>query len=71
MIIDGFGGKEDQGYFAIYDGHGGRGAVDFTAKNLHKVCPQKGLCYFDEGERERESFFFFFFYKKIKVFFLY
>lgn len=36
VIIDGYGGKEDQGYFAIYDGHGGRGAVDFTAKNLHK-----------------------------------
>lgn len=36
MIVDGFGGVQDQGYFAIYDGHGGRGAVDFTAKNLHK-----------------------------------
>jgi len=36
VIIDGFGGQPDQGYFAIYDGHGGRGAVDFTAKNLHK-----------------------------------
>eukprot|EP00026_Physarum_polycephalum_P011982 Phypoly_transcript_12236.p1 GENE.Phypoly_transcript_12236~~Phypoly_transcript_12236.p1 ORF type:complete len:288 (+),score=67.00 Phypoly_transcript_12236:108-971(+) len=36
VIVDGFGGKEDQGYFAIYDGHGGRGAVDFTAKTLHK-----------------------------------
>jgi len=36
VIVDGFGGKPDQGYFAIYDGHGGRGAVDFTAKTLHK-----------------------------------
>jgi len=36
VIVDGFGGKPDQGYFAIYDGHGGRGAVDYTAKNLHK-----------------------------------
>lgn len=36
VILDGFGGKEDQGYFAIYDGHGGRGAVDYTAKHLHK-----------------------------------
>jgi len=36
VIVDGFGGKPEQGYFAIYDGHGGRGAVDFTAKNLHK-----------------------------------
>lgn len=36
VIVDGFGGVPQQGYFAIYDGHGGRGAVDFTAKNLHK-----------------------------------
>lgn len=36
VIIDGFAGEEDKGYFAIYDGHGGRGAVDFTAKTLHK-----------------------------------
>jgi serine/threonine protein phosphatase PrpC len=35
--VDGFGGVANQGYFAIYDGHGGRGAVDFTAKTLHKV----------------------------------
>jgi len=36
VIIDNFGGNPDHGYFAIYDGHGGRGAVDFTAKTLHK-----------------------------------
>jgi len=36
VVIDNFGGNPDQGYFAIYDGHGGRGAVDFTAKTLHK-----------------------------------
>lgn len=36
VIIDAFGDSPDQGYFAIYDGHGGRGAVDFTAKTLHK-----------------------------------
>jgi len=35
VIIDCFGGETDQGYFAIYDGHGGRGAVEFTAKTLH------------------------------------
>jgi len=37
VIVDSFGGVPEQGYFAIYDGHGGRGAVDFTAKTLHKV----------------------------------
>lgn len=36
VIVDSFGGNPEQGYFAIYDGHGGRGAVDFTAKTLHK-----------------------------------
>jgi len=36
VIVDSFGGNPDHGYFAIYDGHGGRGAVDFTAKTLHK-----------------------------------
>lgn len=36
VIIDNFGGNPNHGYFAIYDGHGGRGAVDFTAKTLHK-----------------------------------
>jgi len=36
VIVDAFGESPDQGYFAIYDGHGGRGAVDFTAKILHK-----------------------------------
>lgn len=35
VVVDAFGGDKDQGYFAIYDGHGGRGAVDFTAANLH------------------------------------
>lgn len=36
VIIDNFAGNPSHGYFAIYDGHGGRGAVDFTAKTLHK-----------------------------------
>eukprot|EP01112_Ceratiomyxa_fruticulosa_P002750 TRINITY_DN1294_c0_g1_i1.p1 TRINITY_DN1294_c0_g1~~TRINITY_DN1294_c0_g1_i1.p1 ORF type:complete len:311 (+),score=73.90 TRINITY_DN1294_c0_g1_i1:296-1228(+) len=36
ISIDGFGGVSSQGYFAIYDGHGGRGAVEFTVKTLHK-----------------------------------
>ncbi|GAM28249.1 hypothetical protein SAMD00019534_114250, partial [Acytostelium subglobosum LB1] len=36
VIIDNYGGNPDQGFYAIYDGHGGRGAVEFTAKTLHK-----------------------------------
>jgi len=36
VVVDGFGGDSKQGYFGVYDGHGGRGAVDFTAKALHE-----------------------------------
>jgi len=37
LVVDGFDNQPHQGYFAIYDGHGGRGAVDFVAKTLHTV----------------------------------
>jgi len=36
VIIDGFGGHEDWGFFAIYDGHGGRAVVEFVAHQLHQ-----------------------------------
>jgi len=36
VVVDGFAGEKETGYFAIYDGHGGRGAVDFVAKALHE-----------------------------------
>jgi len=36
VSIDGFNGERDTGYFGIYDGHGGRGAVDYVAKHLHE-----------------------------------
>jgi len=35
IVVDAFDGVPQHGYFAIYDGHGGRGAVDFVAKALH------------------------------------
>merc|ERR1711934_4584 len=37
VYIDGFGDVEHQGYFAIYDGHGGKAAVELVAKRLHEV----------------------------------
>lgn len=37
LIIDKFGGNPKQGYFAIYDGHGGRDVVEYVAQNLHVV----------------------------------
>ena len=30
-MIDSFAGHDDWGFFAIYDGHGGRGVVEFVA----------------------------------------
>lgn len=39
VTFDGFGGEPTTGYFAVYDGHGGRGAVEFVRDNLHKVSP--------------------------------
>jgi len=36
VILDSFAGEKETGYFAIYDGHGGRQAVDFVAKTLHE-----------------------------------
>eukprot|EP01006_Ploeotia_vitrea_P003783 TRINITY_DN113224_c0_g1_i1.p2 TRINITY_DN113224_c0_g1~~TRINITY_DN113224_c0_g1_i1.p2 ORF type:complete len:482 (+),score=284.97 TRINITY_DN113224_c0_g1_i1:25-1446(+) len=35
IIVDSFAGVEDQGYFAVYDGHGGRQTVDFVVRALH------------------------------------
>ena len=37
MIIDKFGGEEKAGYFAVYDGHGGKEIAEFVACRLHKT----------------------------------
>lgn len=36
VCIDNFNGVPENGYFAIYDGHGGREAVEFVAEHLHE-----------------------------------
>jgi serine/threonine protein phosphatase PrpC len=36
-MIDAFGNRDDYGFFAVYDGHGGRGVVEFVAHHLHQV----------------------------------
>lgn len=36
VLIDKFGGIPTQGYFAIYDGHGGKSAVEFVQEHLHE-----------------------------------
>jgi len=36
-MIDKFAGKEGTGFYAVYDGHGGRGVVEFVAHRLNEV----------------------------------
>lgn len=36
IMVDQFCGIPTQGYFGLYDGHGGRGTVDFVVKVLHQ-----------------------------------
>lgn len=35
IIVDGFAGLDNQAFFGLYDGHGGRATVDFVVKALH------------------------------------
>lgn len=41
IVIDSFCGVKDQGYFGLYDGHGGRATVDFVVKALHMVSERR------------------------------
>jgi len=36
VFVDQFGGRPTSGYFAVYDGHGGRQVVDFVTAQLHE-----------------------------------
>lgn len=46
-----FRDAENEAYFGLFDGHGGRNASDFAAKFLHELLSQ-GL---DSGEYEDET----------------
>ncbi|PRP83378.1 hypothetical protein PROFUN_09406 [Planoprotostelium fungivorum] len=43
VIVDQLEGKAEQGYFAIYDGHGGTEAVIYTANHLHQKVLEEEL----------------------------
>jgi len=40
-IEDGFNGDPSFGFFAVYDGHGGKEAANFASENLHKVLAEE------------------------------
>jgi len=54
VYIDAFGGTPEQGYFAIYDGHGGKQAVEFVAKRLHEILLEE-LEIFDKDENHQNG----------------
>lgn len=37
IMLDEFAGDSSQAFFGVYDGHGGREAVDFVVRSLHEV----------------------------------
>eukprot|EP00727_Mastigamoeba_balamuthi_P008069 m51a1_g3883 putative ptc1p (262) ;mRNA; f:45411-46647 len=36
-VVDKFAGHDDCGFFAVYDGHGGKSAAEYAAGHLHKA----------------------------------
>eukprot|EP00946_MAST-07B_sp_MAST-7B-sp1_P000847 g847.t1 len=51
VTVDGFAGHPRQGYFAVYDGHGGRGVVEFLETQLHLNLETE----LNEAKRSRRS----------------
>lgn len=41
VMIDKYRGNKHEGYFAVYDGHGGRDAVDYVQYTLHQYFEQE------------------------------
>jgi len=56
VALDSFGGSDKQGYFAIYDGHGGIQAVEVVEKQLHKNFEEKLKSTKDVQDAWKESY---------------
>jgi serine/threonine protein phosphatase PrpC len=41
VIVDAFDDAANQAFFAIYDGHGGKEAVEIVSGNLHRLLAQQ------------------------------
>ena len=51
VTVDQYAGHPRQGYFAVYDGHGGRGVVEFIERQLHLNLETE----LDEAKQSRRS----------------
>jgi len=56
IVCDAFGEDKTQGYFAIYDGHGGRNAVEYTVDHLHLNFQEELKTNTDPKEALKQSF---------------
>jgi len=53
-IEDKFNNDEKQGFFAVYDGHGGKEAADFCLENFHKILGEE-LSKLSKEELEKDE----------------
>jgi len=58
VVVNEFAGNKDQAFFGVYDGHGGRKAVDLVKDHLHKNFEKgiKGITNFQFEEALKNAF---------------
>jgi len=54
VIEDKFNGSDSQGFFAVYDGHGGKTAAIFCQENFHKLLGEE-LSKLSEEDRDNDA----------------
>lgn len=57
VVSDPFDEDPMEGFYAVYDGHGGESAAKFVEQHLHKVCdiPTKSNTDLCQGDETREA----------------